>query len=360
MDRGNAGDLTDVILVAAKESDLIIYPLAWVAQASTADAVVALSDDEFEAIDQASGNLFPALRSGAARYAGQYFAVPLGAALPAMLSVADAGSGQTTIASWEAYDEMVSQAWDAMAGEPSAPGWAGAMFLWRAAAEKSWLFSREDLQPLVDQEPYIQSLDLMVRTNARYPTKRQTPDQVWSAVNSGELKGGIGFPRLRTETEGEFQIGNMPGVNELSKVLLDPFSPVISLSANCRQSAVAKRFIGWISGGEGSNTIRQQVSWMTEVREGAREGDSLSGRANSYEQWLATRLSSPVTVPTLQLMRAGDYYAALDHHVGRALAGEAKPGKALAELAEQWQAITEQVGVEKQLRAWRRAQGMSV
>jgi hypothetical protein len=362
MDRGDAGTLSDAILTAAKNSDLIIYPLAWVAQASAAEVVVALSDDEFEAIDQESGSLFPALRSGAARYADQYLAVPLGAALPALLwGVDDAESGQPAIESWQAYDDAVSKVWNGMASEPSAPGWAGAMFLWRAASAKSWLFSREDLRPLVDQEPYIESLDLMVRTHARYQMKRQTPDQVWSAVNSGELKGGIGFPGVRTEVQREFQIGNMPGVNELSKVLLDPFSPVISLSANCRQSTVAKRFIGWISGGEGSPTIRQQVAGMTEIRESAnRENDAYAGGPNSYNHWLATRLSSPVTIPNLQLLQAGDYYAALDQHVGRALAGDAKPREALAAVAKQWQATSEHVGIDKQLRAWRRAQGIGV
>lgn len=167
------------------------------------------------------------------------------------------------------------------------------------------------------------------------------------------------MPLGRTEAEGEFRIGNLPGVTALSKVLLDPFLPVVSMSANCRQSAVAKRFIGWISGGAGSDAIRQQVLGMTEVRERAsRENDSKSGNASSYNQWLAARLSSPVTAPTLQLFRAGDYYASLDHQIGRALAGEAKPAAALAEIARQWKATTKEVGVEKQLRAWRRAQGM--
>ena len=100
---------------------------------------------------------------------------------------------------------------------------------------------------------------------------------------------------------------------------------------------------------------------MTEVRRSSADNlpsDAISAGTSSFGQWLATRLSSPITMPTLQLLHAGDYYAALDSQVVRALDGEVTPEQALAEVARRWQATTEQVGVEKQLRAWRRAQGM--
>ena len=365
LNRAAAASLSRAVLDAAKKSDLVIYPLAWVPQASVAEVVVPLSADEFEEIDKQADGLFPALRSGAARYAGEYLAVPLGAPLPAMLSVNDLPDSsddqpQTGLASWEAYDEIVAETWDGLAGEPTAPGWAGAMYLWRTADTKGWLFHREDLQPMVKTEPYVRSLELMVRTSARYKTKQQTPDQVWSGVQSADLQGGIGFPRTGTAADGEFQIRDLPGVSELSKVLLDPFSPVISLTASCRQSAAAKRFMQWISGGEGSATVRHQVPGMTGIgNENVSDAQSTSV-AGSYDQWLATRLSSPVTLPTLQLLEAGQYYAVLDKQVGRALAGDATPEQALAEVANRWHTITRDVGVAKQLRAWRRAQGIRI
>ncbi len=234
------------------------------------------------------------------------------------------------------------------------------MFMWRAASEKNWLFDREDLHPLIETEPYVEALDLMVRTHAKYRDKQQAPGVIWSAVKSGELRGGIGFPRSAMESNAEFQIGDLPGVTDLSRLLLDPYSPVGSLSVNCRQTAVSKRFVGWISGGEGSETVRREVSGMTTTR-GAQAGGaevSPNSQANAYDEWLATRLDSPVTLPTLQILRAGDYYAALDAEVARALAGEATPAQALAEVAKQWRATTKEVGTEKQLRVWRRVQGM--
>jgi hypothetical protein len=271
-----------------------------------------------------------------------------------------AASRERGLQTWQAYHDLVVDGWAGQAGEPTAPGWAGAMFLWRVLDEKSWLFDRESLQPLIASEAYVQSLDLMVRTHDRYQTRWQTPQQVWSGVTSGTLRGGIGFPLVRRESAGELLIHNLPGGGELGRVLLDPFSTVISLSAQCRQSTAAKRFIQWISGGEGSGAVRQQVWGLTDVRsEAAEEGRQSSRDASDsgYDRWLADRLSSPVTVPGLQLLRAGEYYAALDGQVGRALGGEASAADALAEAARQWQDITSRVGVDQQKRAWRRAQG---
>ena len=143
--------------------------------------------------------------------------------------------------------------------------------------------------------------------------------------------------------------------------MLDPFSPVISLSSNCRQSAVAKRFIQWISGGVGSESVRQRVEGMTEIRSSPAEGfagQPGSGSATSYDRWLAERLSAPITIATLQILRGSEYYTALDSQVLRALQGEATPEQALAEVSSRWQATTKQVGLDPQKRAWRRAQGM--
>jgi hypothetical protein len=353
LNRADAGTLAALLLAAAKNSDLLIYPLALVADLMIAESIVALSSNEFAEIEDASGSLFPALRN-AARYSDEYFAMPLGAPLPALLSV----DGAVTVASWEEYDHLVQREWSGMAAEPSAPGWAAAMFLWRMAESKNWLFSRKGLVPLVDSEPYTAALDLMVRTHSRYKSKHQTPGQVWSAVESGELRGGIGFPQTLIDAGSEMHLANLPAARETSKVLPDPFSPVISLSFNCRQSAVAKRFVQWISGGVGSDSVRQRVTGMTVTRRTNSKNataDSISAGTGSYDTWLAARLSSPITMPTLQILQGGDYYAALDSQVIRALEGDATPEQALAEVARRWQATTEKVGLDKQLRAWRRA-----
>ncbi len=355
-DRTESDAFANTLLEEIANSDLAIYPLAFIAEAVAAESIVTLSDDDFEMMEQSAGSMAPALRNGAARYAGDNVAVPLGGLLPAILS----NEEFEPVQSWDQYDELVEQVWKGSAAEPSAPGWAAAMFLWRSSGIKSWLFGREDLQPLVETEPYVETLEQMVSTHAKYEFKRQTPAQVWEGVTAGQWRGGIGFPNVRVESDGEFRILNLPGTSDISKVLLDGFSPVVSLSANCRQSAAAKQFMQWICGGEGSRAIRQQVPGMSDIvgwdRDGG--GDDAILTQSSYDQWLGRRLNAPVTLPCLQLLRAGEYYGALDQQVGLALDGEVSAESALSAVAEKWAAITGEVGRDRQLRCWRRAQGM--
>lgn len=355
IDRANSTALADAVSAAAESSDLMVYPRTLIARLAGEQAIVALSDDDFDQIDQACGQLLAALRAGV-KYADAYLAIPLGAVQPALLSRERA----VAVDSWQSYDELITSEWKGKASEPTAPGWAAAMFLWRTASSKQWLFDRESLKPLVGDESYVAALELMVQSHDRYQLKHQTPGQIWSAVRSGELLGGIGFPQGIDDGESEVQISELPTTEDSSRVLLDPFSPVISLSSNCRQSTAAKRFITWLSGGVGSESVRQQVTGMTEIRMSSTgaSSDAVAGSVTSYDQWLATRLGSPITIPTLQVLRGGEYYAALDAQVTRALDGEATPQEALGEVAKRWQAITDEIGMEDQLRSWRRAQGM--
>ena len=99
---------------------------------------------------------------------------------------------------------------------------------------------------------------------------------------------------------------------------------------------------------------------MTDTRTQISQNDTSAGSGGtpSYDRWLADRLASPVTLPTLQIQDSGFYYQALDDQIGRVLQGDAEPAAALAEVARQWQAKTKEIGVDEQLRAWRRAKGM--
>lgn len=356
LNRADSDSLSDGAITAVQVSDIVIYPLTLVAQLVATESIVALSSDDFEQINEACGPLFPALR-GSAKYTDAFFALPLGAPQPALLSQQSAAAAT----SWEEYDRLIEEQWGGMASEPTAPGWAGIMFLWRTATSKQWLFDRENLRPLIDDEFYVESLKLMVQSHSRYQAKGQTPGEIWSAVRAGQLQGGIGFPQGRIDGESDVQISDLPSTGENSRVLLDPFSPVVSLSSNCRQTAAAKRFIQWISGGVGSDSVRQQVAAMTEIRHSSAQRSSREadpGSVTSYNQWLAARLSSPITLPTLQILRGCHYYTALDAQLLRALAGQATPQQALSEVATSWQATTDSVGRDDQIRAWRRAQGM--
>ncbi|MDF1839865.1 MAG: hypothetical protein P1U77_00420 [Rubripirellula sp.] len=359
--RDDAQALSEQVLSQAQKCDVLIYPLMLASDLEASESITALSDAEVKQCDT-GGELYATLRAGAAIYSGKNIGIPLGASQPAIIAydeLPDFGREQSL--DWESYDDLVKNHWSGSAGEPTAPGYAGAMFLWRAASNTPWLFERETCEPLIDTEPYVETLTQMLTTHTTYKAKLETPEAIWDAVTEGKLQGGIGFPLIRSEANGEpAVIRNLPGVNNISRVLLDAFSPVASLSINCRQSTLAKQFIQWISGGEGSAATRNQISGMTNIRAQVNQNDTSanSGSTPGYDRWLAEQLTAPVNLPTLQIRQGGFYYQVLDQQIRRTLQGEATPKEALAEVAAQWRAKNQEIGTDAQLRAWRRAQGM--
>ncbi|GAA5510630.1 hypothetical protein [Novipirellula caenicola] len=356
--RGNTERQTmDRLIAETSKSDLVIYPLLAVPELVHAEAIVPISEDQFEAMQTETGELYSAVRNGAARYADEFIGMPLGANQPALLSTAEV----PPLASWDDYDRWVSKDLGGKANEPLAEGWAASMFLWRAAStiSQGWLFSRNDFKPTLNEEAYVDALQQMIKTAAHYPEQRQTPAEIWGSIQSGDLMGGIGFAKNSSADEAEVGVSNLPGTDDKNRLLLDPYSPVISLSAMCRQSAVSKRLMDWITGGDGSEAIRRQISSVTTTRAMVQSEIAAEPRRQSaYETWLTQRLRTPVTLPPLQLFDAGEYYSVLDSAILEAIDGKIKAKPALDRVAKQWDAITERVGREKQLSAWRRAQGL--
>tara|TARA_R110002049_G_scaffold2750_2_gene21705 strand:+ start:579957 stop:581327 length:1371 start_codon:yes stop_codon:yes gene_type:complete len=354
LDRAQVADTTS-LLTSAKRADVLIYPLAMVGEATSSDIVIDFSDSDLSSIESANGPLMVGLRN-ATRFSGRVSAIPLGAQVPALMST----TNTSPLRDWNEYDRWVAEDLNGKAAEPLAAGWAAAMFLWRAASmtQGTWLFGRENLQPVIAEDTYVSVLEQLAKTANRYQASRLTPKEIWKGLADGQIMAGIGFPQS-IHIDG-VSIGNLPGDDQSPRVLLDMYTPVVSISSGCRQSMAAKQFITWLCGGDGSENLRQQVPSLTRTRTARLNVDSESetGQHDQYDAWLAERMKTTMTLPAIQLHAATKYYQALDQQVGRCLDGKANPAEALGEAAKQWQAITTEVGTEQQMRQWRRCQGM--
>ncbi len=355
LDRSEPTGLIGRVAAAVQKCDVVVYPLLVLAELQSRGSLTPFSDEEFALAEEQGGRFHTALRNGVARYGGRFVAAPLGAYQPALMSI-DAVDAMN---SWQDYDRWVLSL-DGEAAEPLADGWAAAMFLWRAAstADRGWLFGRQNFEPQIANDTFQGVLTQMRETARRYKVKRSSPEEIWLGLTTGSLRGGLGFA-FGGETGTEEVTFSDPPAEVLTKVVADPFSTVVSLSSKCRQSTVAKQFIRWISGGEGSESARRQVTGMTSTRSSA--GASSNGMENAdegYNRWLRDRLSTANTLPTLQLLSAGEYYAVLDQQVIGCLEGQREPAAALTEVATRWREIGRRIGIEKQQRAWRRAEGM--
>ncbi|MCG8650435.1 MAG: hypothetical protein MI861_11425 [Pirellulales bacterium] len=352
--RNQTDGLIDQLVQHSEKSDVLIYPLLAVAELSSRELLVDFSKAEFETTEQNDGPFHVALRNGMSRFGNRYVGLPVGANQPAVLSA----ESIDPLESWRDYHDWVGSLGGA-AAEPLADGWAGAMFLWRAAStvDRGWLFDRQKLSPQIDSEPYHQVLAQMRDTAKTYVSKRSTPQEIWSNLLSGQLRGGIGLSIEDDSEEVRLAWNDLPN-ESIPRVLPDPFSPLASMSQRCRQSAASKRFMRWLSGGDGSEIVHRQVLDMSATRVSNDAAETSSQAVDERSRWLRRHLATPNTLPTLQLLSAGQYYTALDRQIVGCLEGKSSPQEALAAIEKQWQDISDQVGLEKQQRVWRQAFGM--
>jgi hypothetical protein len=340
-----------MITEASKASDLFLGPHVLLADLVAAKAIVPMAD---ESTSQWLETCFPALRSGIGNYAGDCFCLPISSAVLALITT-DAIDG---CQDWAKYDELV-QSWDGRAAEPTAAGWAAMMFLWRAAGQvQRWLFDQKSFQSLIASQDYVDVLNQMKSTCDRYSQKNLTPTEIATLVSSGDWKGGIGFPAVNeNQHSAAISYFALPGQDESASILLDTMSPVIALSANCRQSTASKTFIRWICGGDSSATTRNQLPGVFPVSKSV-GGKIGASERTPYEALLEARLSQPVPAANFTILRGHQYYKVLDQGVRDCLSGKQTATEALGQVNDQWNALTTEIGAEKQARSWRRAKGM--
>jgi hypothetical protein len=170
--------------------------------------------------------------------------------------------------------------------------------------------------------------------------------------------------------------------------LTDPEAPLGVISGSCRQTAAAKRFLGWLAGGDGSELVRGALPGMTVCRKdtdggpasgatsapfaaaggpppaGRQGGPSPVGRQGGsaagplYDNYLKMRLRSSQVRPTLRLLGYDRYLAALDRAVIDCLDGKVTAAEGLAQASAAWKELTKGYGREEQAKVWRYSQGL--
>ncbi len=385
----------DELLEQAATADVLIYPLAMMGELATKKRVMPLLDDQFNALGKSeavdAGDVFtsvdrvtvPVALRMATTFSRERIATPLGGHLPAVLLGENAfgandGSDDDNIAiaTWDDYDALVEKS-EGKCCEPTAPTWAGAMYLWRLASSLSatWLFDRETLQPLFSQPDYVAVLERMQTTVKRTDEKYRdyTPNHIFQGIVEGTLRCGIGFPQGDKPSgdevsSGAIRIVSLPG-NRVSaddtlsvrldnrRIMMDPFMMVGSLAASCRQTKNADVFIKWLSGGAGSEPLYRSIASMIDTTTAASE--SSSDPQEQYRGWLNKQLTSAAVVPTLQLTSASEYYDILDETVRSCVLGEVTAQAACDKITEAWSRLNRTHDLPSQQRMWRRAQAIS-
>ncbi len=346
LDRSNPGGLLDAIASRVKKNDLLVVPTLAITSLMDSDSITPLNKDEVRATSESLGRLFQSVRNGATVHDGETVGFPIGAKMPALLTVDEAGP----LASWQDYHQWVQDDLNGEAAEPLSAGWAGMMYLWRAASsvKEAWLFGPSRVLPVINTQPYIDVLAQMLATKKIYKGDRKSPQQIWTQLKTSKLRGGIGFPVENVDGEVEVNTSNLPGGPVQNRVVVDCFAPVVALSAGCRQSDASKQFMNWLSGGDGSEPLRGQVPRLTVTRSAIGSSqDSRKQSGSGYDQWLTNRLSNSPQLSTLNIGGADQHYAVLDTQIGDCLDGKTEPAAALENVARAWGKLQQEAGKER-------------
>ena len=364
-----------------KSSDIAVVPVGLVAALSEAGLITPPTENLLGENGVNAETFFPVLRERAMTFGGGPVGIPIGAVQPSLVFRTDATSAKMPT-TWDEYVDVAmtlnQDKKEPQVAEPLAAGSAGQMFLWRAsdAMPSAWLFDRDTFAPVIDTAPYVEALATMKRCAELYDKKRLTAGEVWQRIASGSLSMAIAWPAAHSDTQrieevSECEFAMLPTASGgpiapvQSLVMYD--SPLAVVSSSCRQSDSANRFITWLSGGEGSSMIRASVTGLTELRgsvslsEVSQENeDDLPASSNdSYRFVLSKKLSSLAIRTPLQLLQYRQYAATLDAAVLSCLDGDTTPQAALTSASSAWTDLTISIGIKRQQKAWRRAQGLS-
>lgn len=359
------------IVAALAKSDIGIYPQLALGAIASNDAAVEFSDLTLEQFEKETGPLLSAARIGLGRFGGRRWGVPVGGKLFAVLSTESENNPDT----WSQYHDWIKTL-GGKAAEPLGKRWAGSAFLNRCALsiDAGWLFDRGSMKPEIDAADYVDVLTQLRDTAKHYENIDQDPREIWSGLRSGRLKGGIGFEVPVTlnsnpdepesgEPVDEFDVSvaSCPVESKSDRLWFDCQTPLATVGAGCRQTDASKRFIRWMAGGQGSESLSSQLDLFSTTRDGSQaaneseSGPSNAGQTSEYSRWLATRLRVRQVVAGLVLPGAERYYRALDQQIVDCVNGKVEPADALAAVAKSWESITDELGRKEQIAAWRQS-----
>lgn len=412
-DKGIAGGkgFAERAAEALTRNDLAVIPCGLVGELSQRSSIVPLAPDLLATLAEA-GPWLDAIEVALVNWAGKPVGVPLGSPQPALLiaeGTSAAGvSPENPPTTWDGYIAAAKELAKSATGdfpkvaEPLGGGDAAKSFLWRAidASPEVWLFDRETFEPVLESEAYVRALETMRACAESYGGKRLTAGEVWAGVADGRLAMAIGWPALIADVEafpalGQVWVGPPPrGVGQAASadapsgtsgtlvanwpILTDPEAPLGVISGSCRQTAAAKRFLGWLAGGDGSELVRGALPGMTVCRKdtdggpasGASRAPAASGGPSPsgqqvgsaagalYDNYLKMRLRSSQFRPTLRLLGYDRYLAALDRAVIDCLDGKVTAAEGLAQASAAWKGLTKGFGREEQAKVWRYSQGL--
>ena len=279
--------------------------------------------------------------------------------------------------------------------EPLADGWACRMLLARSAAyarhrsQYSTLFQFSSFQPLINRPPFVRGLKELLQTVEHQPPTalELSPREIMQQLLDGQLVMGITWPTARltspTTADDAATIGfaDLPGAKDVYHLKTDRWEqrtekdelhvPLLAvdgrlgaLSRRTRSIVAAANFLLWLTDRQQSERISPRSANTTMFRQsqlpGARNwvAAELSSTAQEYAAVVSRSKNRSSWFTLLRVPGQHRYLAVLDESIRQGIADRAEPEPLLNGVAEQWSALTNELGNAPQREAYIKSLGI--
>jgi multiple sugar transport system substrate-binding protein len=393
-------------------SDLLICPSWQLGPLAEQKLLTPIPDNLLQADAGDWSDVLELLRRSEAAWVGEPLAVPFGSPVLVCYYRADLLEklGRKPPETWAEYGELAELLADRKnlgaaappddvpwcgTVEPLSPGWSAVVLLARAAPyarhrdNYSTLFDVRTMKPLVAGPPFVRALEeLMAAAKVGSPKQLQyDPTSARAAFWQGRCGMALTWPTAAAaglpagaaeNVAASIRVGfaELPGSTKVFNVRKqswearaedeDPHVPLLAAAGRVgvvsRKSAhpeAAFELLFWLSGKQFSPRVSAMSAATTLFRRGhlgtaetwvekpvppvaARQYAAVTERTFGRGEWLCA----------LRIPGRGEYLAALDEAVHRAVRGEQSPAEALQQAAIRWQEITDRLGPDRQKTAY--------
>ena len=346
-------------LLSAQEivADAIVYPSRHVGTLVSRQWLRPVRDSVLRREDFALGDLLPLVRNESMRYAGKIYGVSLGES-PLLFAwqTPNKESLVPLVKTWENLDQLSPLA--AVESELAAELIVRAVSSVDRQYRAELLFDAQTMTPRLTEPPIIRALQHMVArfsqsTNESLQVRITWPsaeglasDSLWRF--SALPRTGSVFDALRERWQ--------PRATGSPLTVLGFAGRTLSVTRGSRNASSAFKLLAWLTTDEVATQLssrshatvwfrgsqrRQAKRWL-----GGRGGDELVGLVTQ-------QLTSESFYLLPRIPGIDRYLDSLEKAIVQAVGGERSPVEALEAAADQWEALTETLGQEKQRRAYR-------
>lgn len=389
---------------ASLDTDVVIFPSPLIGELAEKRLLRSLPPELTSTSSEAAingynlGDVFSGVSQKEMRWDRRQLAISLGSPTPLLMTRTDLIPTPPT--TWLELGKLASDLKSTLPAnirplaQPLGDGWAARSFLSRSAAylyqpsRVSSFFDYSNMKPRIATQPFVRALHEM---KTAFDEKNTTlnPTMTFAEFMSGKTAMAITWPdNVGAATESlafPMAIGELPGCREefdrrnsrwitlqestqaRRATVIGHAGRMAAISRSAKNAGLAGIFLGWAGSAEQSSQLCPRSKSSSPFRKSHVDrcknwcDEHLpSTTIAQYAASLEAALSRPESFVSIRIPGQDKYLKVLDAYVLQTLRGEIEPQVALNKVNAAWEDITNQLGREKQIAAYRHSLGISV